>query len=296
MDWNHLKYFIILAREKTLQKAASAVESNPSTVFRRIKAFEEEIGTKLFERTSEGYSLSSAGEALYLEALEIEEKIEIISRKIHGLDNQLRGEVILTTTDTLALTVLPQIIKDFSQLHPNLKLDIRISSQFFNLSKREADIALRPSSTPPDHLLGRKLGKFSFAVYASTDYLSQHPVEDFLKELGQHSLIGANQFLSHLESKKWLDKMAQWEAHAVSADNLMAIGNLCTIGMGIAILPTYFEKYFPALRKIHVPHDFKGTDLWLLTHKDFKNLSRIKVTLDFFQEKTVGTLGRYLEG
>ncbi len=294
MDWNHLKYFIILAKEKTLQKAADVAGSNPSTVFRRIKSFEEEIGTKLFERTSEGYLLSGNGEQLFAEALEIEERIEAVTRKIYRLDEQLRGEVIFTTTDTMASTVLMGIVRDFSRSYPSLNLDIRISPQFFNLSKREADIALRPSSSPPDHLIGRKLGSVQFAVFASTSYLQEHPIQDFLTEIDQHSLIGADQSLSHLKSKKWFDKLTRKSSYTAKADNLIAIANLCNIGMGLAVLPTYFEKYFSNLRLVHTPSEFIGSDLWLLTHKDLKNLSRIKVTMGFFQERLLEEIGTYL--
>lgn len=266
--------------------------SNPSTVFRRVKAFEDDIGTKLFERTSEGYFLNTHGEQLFAEMLEIEERIEAVSRKIYGLDEQLRGEVILTTTDTFALTLLPSVIKAFFQAYPNLRLDIRVSSQFFNLSKREADIALRPSSTPPEHLIGRKLGKVHFAVYASVEYLQNHPNTGFPSE--KQALIGADQSLSHLKSKKWFDRFVTDATYQATADNLMTIAHLCHSGMGFAALPTYFENYFPNLRKVHTSPEFIGSDLWLLTHKDFKNLSRIKVTMDFLYEQVQERIGPYL--
>jgi len=285
INWESLKFFIALCKTRRLQKAANLLKSNHTTVFRRVKAFEEELNTKLFESTPDGYNLTPAGEKLYEKAKLVEANMADISATITGLDQELVGEVKLSTTDSLGHTILPKVLGQLKKEYPGLKVNLSVSLTHHNLSKREADIALRPSSHAPPNLVGRRLGKISFAAYATKSYLKKNPISNFLKECDQHDILCLDDSLAHLAARQWLDKTIKDKANFTYYDNLMTTGQYCNEGLGIAFLPTYFELFFPKLQKVFTPKEFIGSDFWLLTHKDLKGAAKIKVTMEHLYQE-----------
>ena len=204
-DWGNLKYFIALAKTLNLKKASKITGGTHATVSRRVKQLESELKTRLFDVTPLGHSLTSTGDELLKRCSPIEEQILGISRHMFGKDLSISGTIRITTTDTLSHTVLPSITKSYLKEFPDIQLELLASSNFFNLSKREADIAIRPSSNPPENLIGRKLGRIKFNVYAASKYLKSFPIKDLHKEKGKHTFIQLDNSLTHLSSKKWLD-------------------------------------------------------------------------------------------
>lgn len=132
-NWEDLKYFVALAKEKKLLRAAKLLNSNHTTVYRRILQFEEKFDVRLFERTPSGYYLTPAGEALYEKVGGLEEQMDDIYSSIQGLDNQIKGNILLTTTPTVATTFLPEILRKFKKKWPDLTISLKVSNQFDNL-------------------------------------------------------------------------------------------------------------------------------------------------------------------
>src|SRR5690606_4794297 len=131
---------------------------------------------KLFNSTPTGYVLTNIGEKLLEEVSELEEKMDKVNRFINGIDDSIQGKISLTTTSSLAMTILPKVLASFKKTSPELCIDLKVSTNFFNLSKREADIAIRPCINPPEHLIGRNLGKIHFALYASSKYIKENNI------------------------------------------------------------------------------------------------------------------------
>ena len=116
-DWNHLRFFLALAQNKTLTKAGIALQVSHATVYRNVKAMEEVLGVTLFESTSNGYLLSSAGKQLLEETEDVADLIETSFRKLNGLDQRIQGNIVLATTESLASKILPEIFKKFLEKH-----------------------------------------------------------------------------------------------------------------------------------------------------------------------------------
>ena len=170
-DWNQLRYFLALAREKTLTRAGHSLQVSHSTVFRKIKAMEDELGVTLFENNSTGYSLTEAGMNLLEETEEVGEVIESSFRRLNGLDQRIQGSFVLATTESIAGKLLPLSFQKFQEQYPEIQLEIRVGQETLNLSKREADIAIRQSRNPPLNLVGRKIAPFPFALFAHQSYI-----------------------------------------------------------------------------------------------------------------------------
>ncbi len=295
MNWENLKYFMALAKAGRLKKAADLLGSNHSTVYRRIKSFEEEIDTKLFESTPTGYHLSAAGEKLYKSTEDLENKMDEITRTIKGIDNTLKGNICITTTASIANTVLPKVLLGFKKKWPHIFIDLRVSNQHLNLSKREADIAIRPSSDVPPHLIGRKLGYIKFSVMGSKGYLKNRPLKMFLDNLSQHDLLGLDDTLGHLRSKQWLDKLDTDQSKIYRFDNLTTMAYQCNAGLGVGLLPEYFQITQRNLNIIFSPKEDVGSDLWILTHRDMIRNPKIKVAMEFMATEIKKELSLYLK-
>lgn len=282
-NWEDLKFVIALAKTQKLQNAAKLIESNHSTVYRRVSNFEEKYKIKLFESTPSGYFLTSAGEELYEKLLGLEDRMDDIFNSITGLENQLKGRITLTTTYSIACTFLPKILKKFQEKWPEVFIDLKVSNEFYNLSKREADIAIRPSSNVPLHLIGRNLGRINYGIYSNRSFkLSSR---NFIKKINEYQFILLDESLEHLKSSQWIQQQLINLDNAIKVDDLNVMAKLCSEGVGLAVLPNYFETIYPELNLVYSPQDFIGSDLWILTNKNMNKVPKIKICTEFLYQE-----------
>ncbi len=158
-DWDDLRYFLSVGRQGSLSAASKQLNVNHSTVLRRIASLEHKLGVRLFERHPTGYVMTLAGEELRARLANVADQIESAQRQLSGRDIALSGSIRITTTDTLAHGLLTPYFAKFRRVQPGIQLQLTMSNAFFSLSKREADVAIRPSNTPPENLIGRRVGR-----------------------------------------------------------------------------------------------------------------------------------------
>ncbi len=282
-DWENLKYFIALAKEKQLKRAAEALKSNHTTVYRRISQFEEKYKLRLFERTPTGYYLTPQGEALFEQVENLEGTMDAVFSSLQGLESTLKGSICITTTPSFAVSVLPAMIKKFQQQWPEIIIDLRVSHQIFNLSKREADIAIRPATDVPLHLIGRRAGRLEYGVYKSAqNYEPMVNKKQFLQNIKQHRFIVMSEELAHLPTTKWLNQQIDETNVACRVDGFVPSAELCAQGVGLAVLPMYCTQQHASLELVYTPEETIGDDVWVLTHKNLSRSPKIKVCTEFF--------------
>lgn len=288
-SWDDLRVFLAVARAGSLSGAARTLGVNHSTVFRRIGAFEAELGVRLFERQPGGYLLTPAGEELRDGALRVEEEIASLSRKVTGQDLRLSGTVRVTTIDMLAFGLLPRHLAAFRNAYPGIEIELVVGNVALNLSRREADVALRVGNAPAETLVGRRVGRLAFAVYASADYRARRPEPD----LSLHDWIGFDS-----EHEALVRRVARFlpEAKPMLRTNSVAAAlSAAKAGMGLAPLPCGLADLEPDLVRIAPLHEDLTLDLWLLTHEDLRQTARIRAFLDFLAE-ALATEAPLLEG
>lgn len=178
MNWDDLKLFLALVRNGTVRAAATKAGVSHSTVARRIDAFEKRMGVRLFDRLPDGYATTPAGEDMLTVAEGVENELDALERRILGQDRQIAGQIRVTMIDSLATHLLMPHLVEFTRAHCDIELEILPSYQALDLNKREADIALRFTAKPPEHLVGRRLANVAVAAYASEDYLATHNLHD----------------------------------------------------------------------------------------------------------------------
>ena len=274
INWDDLPYFLAVAKSGTLTGASKSLGVNHSTVFRRINAIEDKLGTRLFERLAEGYELTDIGHIVLQHAQVAENSIHSLERAVAGKDFELSGEIHVTAPLSIAEHVLVPCIAKFRHQHPRITINIIVSSGLYDLSRRDADIAIRSTNNPPDFLIGRKVTDLTWSAYASKAYIKKHGGAKSSKDLDDHELIGVDDSLLAIEAYKWLMSNYSNKNLCCSASDVKTISTLCNEGLGIALLPTnYFNKNLVKLFDINP--EFKD-GLWILTHPDLRRVTRIK--------------------
>ena len=250
---------------------------NHSTLFRRLGALETQIGVRLFERFRDGYTPTAAGEEVIALAGRVDADVTVLERRLAGRDLRPSGPVRVTTTDTLVEMVTP-MLASFRSAHPEITLELNASNAVFNLSRRDADAAIRPAQEPPDLLVGRRVATIAFALYAAPGYLMNRPPK---LPLGEHDWLAPDDSLAHLKPTRWIAETVAPARIVYRASSLMALQYAARTGLGLASLPCYMGDADPALRRVGAPMPDFDAGLWLLTHPDLRRVARIRAFLDF---------------
>lgn len=292
LDWDDLRYVLMVGRHRTLSKAGAKLGVNHSTVFRRIRRAETVLATRLFVKQHDGYTPTSAGDDILALAERFAAEAASVEARLALRDARPSGLIRVTTTDALWLTVIMPAVKAFREAYPDIVLEFVISNDFVNLSKRHADIAIRPASNPPTTLLGRKISDLAFAIYGSCDYLAAH---ECAAVPGAYQLVVPDESLTYIASEPWLRrKLPAAEVH-LKLNSVFGLFGAARIGLGVAALPCYLGDSAPELRRIAVATDDLTSELWLLTHRDLRDVARIKAFMSFMG-KTLGAKAKLFGG
>jgi DNA-binding transcriptional LysR family regulator len=163
MNWDDLRLVLAVVREGTLSGAARDLRVTHSTVFRRLGAIEGRLGVRLFERFRDGYSATPAGEAAAALATRFADDFVALERRLSGQDLRPSGTVRIATTDTIS-AMLMRHVPALRAAHPEISLEVTVSNAVANLTRREADVAIRPTPEPPETLVGRRIADIAHAV------------------------------------------------------------------------------------------------------------------------------------
>lgn len=283
-NWDQLRFFLALAENNTLTEAASVLAVSHSTVLRRIKNFEKQLDTHLFEQRPDGYILTTAGQQLFEECTQIRQRIRAVSEQIAGSDHELAGEVVITTTDTLAQYVLPTELQAIQANYPNLQFTLQMLNQLSNLNNREADIAIRTCLTPPDDLIGRKVGDLHFSVVASKKYLCEHPIDSFPAGNQSHNFICLDSNYASTPFYNWFKQRVSDPLLCTTVSNFISATAMARAGMGFTVLPSYVLNHEPELTSIPVDSPIPHNELWLLSHINLRNTDRVKLVKDLLYQ------------
>ena len=282
-DWNELRLVLAVARAGSLTSAAKALGIDHSTVFRRLNAAEEKLGVRLFERLPGGvYEATGAGERVASSAERMEDVALALDRDIAGRDHRLSGRLRVTSSETLAHRVLTPHLAAFRAAHAGIVVELVIDNRVLSLSRREADVALRPIRPREGDLWGRKLADIGWSAYGSRDYGAANKLPlSSARDLGRHPLIGWDETATRIGATDWLERAAPSEAFVYRTASLVNQLAAAKAGIGLAVLPCYLADPEPelvrALRGV-VPE--LATELWIVTHADLKSTARVRAFFD----------------
>lgn len=276
-----LELLLALIRGGTLQGAAERLKVDSSTVFRSIKRLEKNLGEVLFDRSKQGYMPSELAMELAVYAERIESQLQEAREVAHKTGSEPSGVLRITTTDTVLHSVLLPLMGKFSDLYPKIQLELVASNALANLSRRDADIAIRATRKPPEHLVGVKLGTLRVAVYASKDYLMRQPEQE---QLDRMEWITLDETLPDHPSQKWRQHRFPKLKPRYRVNSVMSVAGAVVCGMGVGVVPLVVFRDNPHVHIVEGPLQELDTNLWALAHPDARNLQRVKVLFEFLRQ------------
>ena len=282
MNWDDLKYILAISRAGTLSGAAKQLGVSQPTVSRRLFTLEENRGVRLFDRTEEGYALTQAGDEIIDTLERIEEEISNLDRQVFGRDNQLTGSLRITCTEVLANNYLASHLKVFSNLHPEIDLNLLCGFQHLSLSRREADVAIRVTSGPQETLVGRHLVDLATGVYIASDHPSWKNGEPDILNL---DWIG---WQDEPYNRSVIQKRFPKAQIRHRVDDMHVMCAMARAGLGVVVLPCYFGDLSTGIRRaVTEPIQEKNFGLWILTHPDVRRAARVRAFTQFIGDQIV---------
>lgn len=291
LEATDLPLVLALSREKTLAGAAERLGVDLSTVFRRLNALEERLQVRLFDRSPRGYQPTAAGQRAASAAERVETELLALDREITGRDQQLSGVLRVTASETLSFAVLPTLFAKFQTAHPLIRLVLTIDNRVMDLSRREADVALRVRRPVDPDLFGRRLTTIAWAFYGARDATNlRRDGRSF--HFGRHSVIGWDEPARMLVAD-WLGANVPPERIGLRANSLVHQLRAVAAGSGIALLPCYLGDGDPGVRRISPVLPDLRSELWIVTHQDLKNTARIRAFLTLVGDAIVAARRRF---
>lgn len=284
LAWDDLRLLLVIAASGGLPGAAHRLGIDPSTAFRRLGRIEGLLGQALFERHRSGYVPTPAGEALVALAARIEQDTVAVLARLEGGAPEPAGEVRIATSDTL-LTLLVPLIAGLAARHGQLRFDLVLGNPAANLSRRDADIAIRATRTPPETLVGRRLATIAWALYGRAGVAGA----------GAARRVVPGSDLADLPVTGFLARQAGEAAAVCRINTVSGMADAIEAGIGIGYLPCFVGDARPQLQRLALPEPELATDLWLLTHPDLRAVTRVRAVLDGLGDG-IARLRPFIEG
>lgn len=279
MDWDDLKILLALSRRRSARGAADALGISNSTITRRLDDLERALGTRLFDRTPEGYRMTQSAENLLPVAEQVEDLLLAAERRISGVDHELEGLIRLTLPPANGFNALMPRLSRFAADYPGIELEILSTMDALDLGRREADIAVRifrRGFGPSDNLIGRRISAMTASAYVHRDLLNSDDPED----------VSHLHWVGGIADQPWRDLCRNGDLpvrHAIPSINLLTEAALAKMGIVFAACATFRD--FPEIVRVPGEPVHHFLDLWVLTHKDLQLTARMRILREILAEE-----------
>lgn len=273
MDWDDLRVFLAVARSESLSGAGRGLRIDPATVGRRVARLEAAIGARLFTKTPQGYALTEGGTRLLTHALQAEIAMEAATEALDGPEG-LTGQIRIGAPDGCANYLLPQVLARICDANPGLEVQVVALPRVFNLSKREADMAIAVSRPEAGRLTVQKLTDYHLHLAASRDYIASHDPITRPADLIDHRFVG---YIPDMIFDKELDYLSEiGSSLPVLASNSVSVQlNFLRHGAGVGVVHDFALPAAPQLQRI-IPDQIHLTRaFWLIRHADDGRVERL---------------------
>lgn len=273
LSWDDLRVIRAIGKSGALAPAAETLGINTSTIARRLSKAEEILGVTLFDRRRTGYSATTQGEELIALAERVELDVIGVARRVseNGLGHA--GELRITTSDSILLYFLTPHIASFKAQNPGIKVEVIVGNASLNLARGESDIAVRATNKPPENLFGRKVAAIAWAPYDKI--AGADPVGAGAGPLFDRDWVSYGGQLSDLKAYRFLEERVHPDNIAYRTDSVAGAAAAIEAGLGVGYLPCMVGDLSPGLMRVGPIEPLLNDELWLLTHPDIRNSSRI---------------------
>ncbi len=272
--WDDLRVFLAVARHESLSAAGKVLHLDPATIGRRITRLEADLATPLFQKSPQGYKLTTDGQRLLDHAVTMETAMLGLRDEMSGGSGGLTGQIRLGAPDGAANYLLPQVCAAICAENPGLDVQLVALPRVFNLSKREADMAVTVSPPATGRLTVQKLSDYRLHLAASEGYLAQHGRPSDLDDLKNHKIIG---YIPDLIFDKELDYLSEIGSPKVdfSSNSVSVQINWARGGAGLTIAHDFALPFAPELTKIMTQTVSLTRSFYLVRHADDQKIARL---------------------
>jgi len=273
--WDQYRLILAVHRAGTIRGAADVLDVNHATVSRRLAQIGKRYDAPVFNKVTGGYKASELG----LELVSAAENMELIAmaaeRKSRSVSANLSGPIRVSMGEPIAQCLLQDDLMQFASIHQNIQLAVETSINLVDLDRSEADVVIRSTSNPPEHLVGRRLFPYYLCEYASKDYLEKTRAEDRRWLRFSQSLVGI----------EWIKESSHPNAPiGLSSDDLVWLLGAAKAGQGMIKTACYMADQDPGLQRLPGAVPTEAQDLWVLTHPDLKSAPRINYLMKHLAE------------
>lgn len=283
MQWDDMRFFLAVARARTLSAAAKSLLVDATTVGRRIDRLAGQLKTTLFEVGPAGHMLTASGIELQKHAEEVERSIIAAASSITGEQSSFAGTVRLSLSEGFATWVVAKYLNSFKALHPQIKLEIVTTNGFLNPSKREADLAVMLARPIKGPLIAHKLTDYTLGLYASREYLEKFPTPQTIHDLRRHDLIGYISDFIYAEELRYLTEISDDLTPSISSSSINVQRELTRAGLGVSVLPNFIgsidEQLIPIMPSVQIRRSF-----WIVVHRDLAKVARVRAVIEWLDQ------------
>jgi DNA-binding transcriptional LysR family regulator len=282
LNWNDLRHFLAIAREGSAGAGAKALGVNQSTVQRRLQVLEKRLGCVLVERHVTGYRLTVHGQALLASVTNVEAAVEGVQRQVASFDDRDIGPVRVTCLVTIGQRLVKSgLIDAFHAQHPGISIELLMEQRVFDLSKAEADIAIRGGAPGQGALIGRKIAETQWGVYASHAFVQRYGRPAAPCDIGRFKVIEMINELENLPAVRWMRAHTSPAMVTARCGNIPAVHLAVRSGAGLAPLPTVYAAEDAGLVNLLGPLPELSYPIFLVAHRDVRKHSRVNAFFEF---------------
>ncbi len=273
-NWDDLRLFLAVARESSLSAAGKVVRLDPATLGRRMQRLETALQASLFVKSPQGYALTEAGASLLA-------RTEVAERAMRGAvadlpqqTDRLSGQIRVGAPDGCANFLLPRVCAAMAEENPDLDIQIVALPRVFNLSRREADMAIAVSAPTAGRLMVQKITDYHLHLAASVEYLDAHPPIRSVADLAAHRIVG---YIPDMIFDRELDYLAELGITRVPlASNSVSVQiNMIRQGGGIGVAHDFSLAAVSGLRRILPQTVHLKRAFYLIRHEDDRRNLRL---------------------
>jgi DNA-binding transcriptional LysR family regulator len=289
LEWDDLRVFLAVHRSGSHAAAARTLRVAATTIGRRLATLEAAVGTRLFTRTPDRLVATATARALVARAERVEAEVLEAERELTGADARATGTVRITCGDGFGAFVLAPALPAFLAAHPGLTVEVRADIRALDLTRGEADVALRLFRPRERSLVARRLGLERYGLYAASGYLARRGAPRSAKDLANHDLVLYDRDLDRYRQQVWLRQLAAGARIAVRASTTTSLHAACAAGAGVALLTRSVAEEDPRLSPVLPRIEPPPNAIWAVTHPDLRASARVAAALRWLEELVRGS-------
>lgn len=279
-SWDHYRTFLQVLREGSLSAAARALGLTQPTVGRHIDALETAAGAPLFLRSATGLMPTETALTLAPFAEEIAASAAAFLRASASAQGPMAGRVRISASEVMAIEVIPAILADLAEQHPQLVLELSVSDTVEDLLRHEADVAVRMVAPQQESLVSRTLGTLEIGLFAHRRYVARHGLPQTVGDLAHHRAIGFDRNSAFVHAVRRRLPILDTIAFTLRTDSNLAQLAAVRAGFGIGACQVRLAERDPALQRVLVDSFSFPLPTYLVMHENLRSVPRCSVVFD----------------